>query len=87
MAIFRLGLRKAPASFRYAEVFVASLFRNLKGNFRKVPSHRPCPRCEGDMYYTPTMMSFLTELYKRVCNSCGYVDPQRVKLFHEDQIE
>ena len=47
-------------------------------------SRRPCPVCKGVMYYVPTMFRLLTGRWKRVCQTCGYVDPLRVKIVRDD---
>ena len=45
-----------------------------------IMSRRPCPICGADMEYKPTMLAWLTRLYRRVCVKCHYVDPEKVKI-------
>jgi hypothetical protein len=47
---------------------------------KKLVSSRPCPKCRGQMIYQPNWLTWLTELFRRTCSSCGYADPHRVKL-------
>jgi ribosomal protein S27AE len=43
-------------------------------------SRRPCPACGGLMQYKPTLVSWLTQRYRRACTKCTYVDRIDVKL-------
>jgi hypothetical protein len=43
-------------------------------------SRRPCPACGGTMQYKPTLLTWLTQRYRRVCTICSYVDSTEVKL-------
>ena len=46
-------------------------------------SRRKCPLCGGQTYYRPTFMGWLTGYSRRICASCSYVDPLKVKLYRE----
>ena len=47
----------------------------------EAPSRRNCPLCGGETRYVRTVMGWITGFSIRKCESCGYVDPAKVKLY------
>ena len=47
---------------------------------RTVYSRRPCPLCGNRMQYQASLFSWLLQLYRRVCLTCRYEEPKRIKL-------
>lgn len=52
-----------------------------------ITSRRPCPKCGGVVQYKATLLTWLTNRYRRICTKCGYVDPEDVKFVASGRLE